>query len=431
MGTIRIEIRADKINKEHKAPLRLIYQLARKRHYIPLDKAVYPFNWDPKSQQAIYFNPKTQVPLLKGQPLKLSKDQYLTQDDIRDLNADLMTERRNLEKIEAKFIDDGIAFNGDMVLERYFASKKKPIIKEVDQGSKFFGLIDEFIEYREHESKSTSLAIYRTVTSHLRSFCNDSRFELSLENINDDFFNKLKQYLNKVKNLNNTTANKALGTVKTVINFGIKKGYLFPNYRGYKITKEKLPVIALTEAEFLTLYNLDLSNTKRLDQVRDVFCFACATGLRYSDLAQLKPEHIQSEAIKFTSVKTSTELFVPLNRYSKAILQKYEGRSTALPVISGQRTNDYLKELGALAGIDTPVEKVTFKGNKRINKFIPKHQLMTIHMARRTFCTVSLTKGINAQTVMTLSGHTDYKSFQRYIDISEEQKRAAMEKGWG
>ena len=52
-------------------------------------------------------------------------------------------------------------------------------------------------------------------------------------------------------------------------------------------------------------------------------------------------------------------------------------------------------------------------------------------MGRRTFCTLSLSKGINAQTVMTLSGHSDYKSFQRYIDISEEQKRSAMEKGWG
>ncbi|MFM6977071.1 MAG: hypothetical protein ACKOW2_09535, partial [Sphingobacteriaceae bacterium] len=58
MGTIRIEIRADKINREQKAPIRLIYQLAKKRHYISFDKAIYPFNWDPKAQQVVYFNPK-------------------------------------------------------------------------------------------------------------------------------------------------------------------------------------------------------------------------------------------------------------------------------------------------------------------------------------------------------------------------------------
>jgi integrase len=431
LGTIRIEIRKDKINRENKAPLRLIYQLERKRHYIPLGKFVFPFNWEAKDQQAVYFNFKSLSPKINGLPVSISKDQFLTQDDIKDLNGDLISEIRKLEKIEAKFIDNGIAFNGEMILNEYFSTQKKAIIKSPKHGGEFYQLIENFIADREHENKKASLVIYKTVKSHLQSFSSHMGFELSLENINDDFFNKLKRFLNNTKNLNNTTANKVLSTVKTVINYGIKKKYKFPNYQGFKISKDKLPVYALTEKEFLDIYNLDLSGNKRLAKVRDLFCFSCSSGLRYSDLAQLKQEHIQSDAIKFTSIKTSTELFVPLNSYSKAILQKYEGLATALPIISGQRINEYLKEVGILAGIDTQVEKINFKGNKRINKFIPKHQLMTIHMGRRTFCTISLAKGINAQTVMTLSGHTDYKSFQRYIDIGEEQKREAMEKGWG
>jgi hypothetical protein len=89
--------------------------------------------------------------------------------------------------------------------------------------------------------------------------------------------------------------------------------------------------------------------------VRDVFCFSCATSLRYSDLVQLRRDHIRHGAIHKTAEKTSQRLKIRLNVMASAILAKYKDLKKPLPVISNQKTNQYLKELCALAEINTPI----------------------------------------------------------------------------
>ncbi|HVB02834.1 MAG TPA: hypothetical protein VNE41_03855, partial [Chitinophagaceae bacterium] len=69
----------------------------------------------------------------------------------------------------------------------------------------------------------------------------------------------------------------------------------------------------MTDEEFQSLFDLDLSGNNRLRQVRDVFCFSCTTGLRYSDLALLRREHIKGDEIKITVKKTKQSLTIPLN----------------------------------------------------------------------------------------------------------------------
>jgi len=146
------------------------------------------------------------------------------------------------------------------------------------------------------------------------------------------------------KGINNTTVAKQLSTVKTFLNFAKRQGIeISDKYRDFKIKRETLEVIALTNEEFEKLYNLNLSKNRKLDQVRDVFCFSCATGLRYSDLDQLKREHIKEDEIIINIKKTKERLSIPLNPYSVAILAKYKDQLKPLPVISNQKMNDYLK----------------------------------------------------------------------------------------
>ena len=231
--------------------------------------------------------------------------------------------------------------------------------------------------------------------------------------------------------MNNTTVAKQLSTIKTFLNYAKAHGVTVTgNYKDFKIKKETLEVIALTNDEFESLYYLDLTKNKRLDQVRDIFCFACTTALRYSDLFQLKREHIKADEIKLTIKKTKENLSIPLTPYSKALLQKYEGLHRPLPVISNQKLNKYIKELCALAGINEPVEIVRFKGAKREATTYPKYELIGVHTGRKTFATLSLEKGMSAEEVMTITGHKDYKSFKRYVKITEQRKKVVMLKAW-
>ena len=197
--------------------------------------------------------------------------------------------------------------------------------------------------------------------------------------------------------------------------------------------------------EFEKLFYLDLSNNKKFEKVRDIFCLACTTGLRYSDLAQLRREHIKEDRIRLTVQKTKEPIEIPLTAYSKLILEKYNGQFKALPIISNQKMNDYLKgrvtkdkegishkEIGLceLAGINEPTEIIRFKGPKRESVVHPKYELIGVHTGRKTFVTLSLEKGMTAEEVMSISGHKDYKSFKRYVNITEQRKKIVMQKAW-
>lgn len=131
------------------------------------------------------------------------------------------------------------------------------------------------------------------------------------------------------------------------------------------------------------------SNKQALERVRDIFLFQCFTGLRYSDVFNLRRSDIKGDHIEVTTVKTSDSLIIELNNHSKAILDKYKDVAfeddKVLPVITNQKMNDYLKELAEMAGIDEPVRQTYYKGNERIDDVTPKYALLGTHAGRRTF----------------------------------------------
>jgi site-specific recombinase XerD len=183
-----------------------------------------------------------------------------------------------------------------------------------------------------------------------------------------------------------------------------------------------------------------LSKRKSLDDVRDVYLFACFTGLRYSDIEKLKPEHIQEfkdkkgkkiSIIKLNQQKTKEYLEIALNEYALEIIKKHEGKYlNCLPVISNQKTNDHLKEIGELAKLTNQVSKVSFVGSKKVEELVPKHEMLTMHTARHTFATLSLQKGMSIEVLQKLLGHNKISNTQIYAKIVDEHKHAAMIDVW-
>ena len=166
--------------------------------------------------------------------------------------------------------------------------------------------------------------------------------------------------------------------------------------------------------------------------MRDVFLFQCFSGLRYSDVFNLRRSDVKENHIEVTTVKTADSLIIELNDHSKTILNKYKDvhfeHDKVLPVITNQKMNDYLKELAELAGIDEPIRETYYKGNERIDEITPKYALLGTHAGRRTFICNALSLGIPAQVVMKWTGHSDYKAMKPYIDIADDIKANAMSK---
>jgi integrase len=443
MGTIRNILRIDKPLKSGKCPVDLIYQVSGQRKFYRTDLKLYRECWDDEKQKAVYLDKKEAKKLLPA----VQYDLLPTHQDIEEANSALKILADLIGEIEKRYKMDKIPFSSEMVINQ-LKEKTKGSTKKEEKSNVLFEFMQKYIDDHKNTRSRTSLSVYKSVKNRLENFSKTTGRKVTFENIDYSFFQAFQNFLLQdqkilksvkgemkevtVKGLNNTTVAKQLSTIKTFLNYAKTQGVeVTDKYKDFKIKRENLEVIALTSEEFEVLYNLDLSDNKRLAQIRDVFCFACTTGLRYSDLAQLKREHIRSDEIRLTVTKTKEILMIPLNPYSKAILAKYEEVYRPLPVISNQNLNYGIKDLCKLAAINEPVEIVRFRGAKRESITYPKFELIGVHTGRRTFVTLSLEKGMSAEEVMSITGHKEYKSFKRYVNVTEKRKKVVMVKAWG
>lgn len=304
-----------------------------------------------------------------------------------------------------------------------------PVIK-----TSLLSVFDEFTEENGKLNNWTPATYqkFAALKNHLIDFDKDLSFkELSIAKLNE-----FVCFLRSKKNMRNSTIGKQLGFLKWFLRWTVSKGYMtntdFQTFKP-KLKKTQKKVIFLNSEELTKLQEYRVSKNKQyLERVCDVFLFCCFTGLRYSDVCNLRRSDVKDEHIEVTTVKTADNLIIELNKHSKRILEKYKDipfeNDKVLPVISNQRMNNYLKELAELAGIDEPIRETYYQGNKRIDRVMPKYALLGTHAGRRTFICNALSLGISAQVVMKWTGHSDYKSMKPYIDIADNIKANAMEK---
>ena len=188
----------------------------------------------------------------------------------------------------------------------------------------------------------------------------------------------------------------------------------------------------MTADELKKVKTHDFSDNPRMDRIRDVYIFCCYTGLRYSDVENLKKENIYDDRIHFTTIKTDDKLTIELNDVARAILDKYSGckfkGNKALPVLPIQKMNEALKEMAESCEINSKVEIIHFKKGERVSEIIPKYKLITTHTARKTFVCTAIRLGINPVVIMKITGHKSYNTMKPYIDAEDKVRREAMDK---
>ena len=180
----------------------------------------------------------------------------------------------------------------------------------------------------------------------------------------------------------------------------------------------------------MKVYNLDLTGHPEKEKTRDMFCFCCFTSLRYSDMQNLKWANVSEDSIAVVTKKTSDALIIDLNKYSKAILDKYRKRRGIEQKVfqdkSPQKMNIRLKEICKMCGIDTPIVVTEMYGSERKEIIVPKYELITTHCGRRTFISNAIIMGIPPNIVMKWTGHSDYKAMLPYIAIADEERKKSM-----
>lgn len=292
--------------------------------------------------------------------------------------------------------------------------------------------LDRFIQEQSlicQWSKGTSEG-FQALRKHLQGFNADA----DLEFFNAAGLDRWLIYL-RTQGLEESTVKKLYQLLRWFLLWAIRNGHTqergAQNYRPkFKLVRK--PVIYLTARELARLYRMELPTGSTLAVVRDGFCLCALTSLRYSDLSKLRKTDISGKMIWITTQKTRDRLPIDLNPAARAIIDKYANvdlpGGKAIPVISNQKMNVYLKKLCRLCGINSPVTKVCYRGGRREEKIYAKWELVGTHAARRTFICFALENGIPPQVIMKWTGHSDYHSMRPYIEISERAKAQAMRK---
>ena len=261
-----------------------------------------------------------------------------------------------------------------------------------------------------------TLQKYNVCKRHFSEFLEKQykRSDLKLTELTYVVIREFDLYLRTEAGQNPNTATKTMKTFKTITLLGQKMGVLLHDpFMNHRFHIEPVNRGFLTDEEILLIANKDLG-ISRLELVRDIFIFSCFTGLAYIDVSNLTPDHIvtlgDKQWIMTQRQKTSVETNVLLLDIPKAIIAKYGGKTyrngKLFPMLTNQKTNSYLKEIADICGI---------KKN------------LTFHLARHTFATMSLSKGVPMESVSKMLGHTNIRTTQIYARITNKKIEHDME----
>ena len=244
--------------------------------------------------------------------------------------------------------------------------------------------------------------------------------DISITSINNKLIMDFFYYLRTEKaNSHNTSVN-YIKCLKTVMMPAIKNGTLYNDpFFGSKITSK------VVSRGFLSMEELGkIENLKDLPggilQARDIFLFACYTGMAYIDIKQFSRKHLVAESdgsmcIHKPRQKTGIISIIPLLPVAQRILESYSPTGNAQDfrwsVITNQKINEHLKSIQTQAGIK---------------------QDLFFHLARHTFATtITLSNGVPLETVSKMLGHSNISMTQRYAKISGYKIKEDMKKLMG
>jgi len=236
------------------------------------------------------------------------------------------------------------------------------------------------------------------------------------------FIQEYKKYLRTVRRNADNTINTKLNRLRSVVKWAGRLGYPIddPFGKGVRFLNRSTPrTIFLTKDEYDEFLQKALADRNDLAMrvTRELFIFSCETGLRFSDVLDLKWTHLKKDSKGVTYIskiqcKTKELVEIPLmSKWPKVLLAKYRNVSTGenvFPRLSNGCINRKLKMLAEKAGI-----------GKRLS----------FHVARHTFASHLANAGVPLYIVAKLLGDKSLDMVHRvYTNTERTELTEAMKK---
>jgi len=295
------------------------------------------------------------------------------------------------EKVKNEFL--GINENHETLLSLF--QKHNEDVKKLIGVSKSAGTYQKYEVTRKHLQKFMQIKYQIT--------------DISLKEIKNIFVCDFEIYLLTTAACNTNTTAKFMQFFKRIILIARNNGLISTDpFANFKIRLINVDRGYLTQEDVEKILKKEFV-IKRLELVRDIFIFSCFTGLSYIDVKNLTNKEIRTSFdnnlwIMTKRQKTKVDSNILLLDVPKMIIEKYKGKSVndqVLPILSNQKMNAYLKEVGDLCEVDKE---------------------LTFHLARHTFATtITLAKGVPIETVSKMLGHTNIRTTQIYARITDSK----------
>lgn len=265
-----------------------------------------------------------------------------------------------------------------------------------------------FVEYFEKlvNDRPADRPTWHNMLLKLKTFTNGT---VRFDEIDADWLKGLQRFL--LDEVSDVTAFHYYANLKCALGQAVKDKIILHN-PCLSVKSLKKPEV---KKEYLELFEIETLAATRCpnNEVKRAFLFSCFTGLRLSDITNLKYGNIKRERIEFRQRKTKHLQYLPLSQTALKIL--YDNIET-----------------GIIPHPEKNVFKLPVKSNISLNiqKWLAKAGIkkrITFHSARHTFATLSLTFGADLYTVSKLLGHKNIETTQVYAKIIDEKQKKAMD----
>ncbi|TAH19311.1 MAG: site-specific integrase [Cytophagales bacterium] len=306
---------------------------------------------------------------------------------------------KQLIKIEKK--------HGNITIES-FKKKEVPIPTAIDA-------YKSYVAYRQNDL--TSVAAIKSLTTYCNVFekfaLKNNLKNLLISEVNVGTIDAFVLFL-RSKKMTNANAKKKIGYSSNVIRKAIRQlqvvvEYMYNQQVIYanplafykpRLETDRKTMIFLEQSELQILEGYKFSKL-RLQHAADLFIFQCYTGFSYNELVSFdaaKDTKLWKDTLFIQKArgKTGTECLLPFLSNAQRIYNKY---NKSLPLLTNQKYNAYLKEIGKMIGF-----------NKKL----------TTHVARKTAAMMFYENGASEQIVAKMLGHTTAKTtFNFYAQVRE------------
>lgn len=303
-----------------------------------------------------------------------TKGKLKTKDKLStEINMYIDTVRAKVQNIHRQLEADNIEISAIEIKNRFCGveEKQKTLIEVFEEHNKEIKLL----EGKGYAQKT--IIRFEGTARYLQEFLKKEyrKPDINLKDIDLPFIQKFDTFLKTEKNCAQNTAITRLKQVKKIMRIAYSNDWIQKDpFTTYRFKFEETNVEFLTQEELNAIIQKDFS-IERLSTVKDIFLFQCFTGLAFSDIEQLKPEHLVKDNngslwIRKNRQKTNNMCNIPLITVAKMLIDKYANHSLCIekgvlfPVPTNQRMNNYLKEIADSCGIIKKLSTHVARHNK-------------------------------------------------------------------